>query len=45
MSGGVFGRMPRGTTFADAEQQGVKFFDFLGVKTLEEIRGCARNAE
>ena len=43
MSGGVFGRMPRGTTFADAEQQGVKFFDFLGVKTLEEAR--ALNAE
>ena len=42
-SGGVFGRMPRGTTFADAEQQGVKFFDFLGVKTLEEAR--ALNAE
>ena len=25
-------------TFADAEEQGVKFFDFLGVKTLEEAR-------
>ena len=24
--------------FADAEEQGVKFFDFLGVKTLEEAR-------
>ena len=25
-------------TFADAEEQGVRFFDFLGVKTLEEAR-------
>jgi len=31
-------RMGRGATLADAEQNGVKFFEFLGVKSLEEAR-------
>lgn len=40
LSGGVFNtaRPRRGGTFADAEEAGVKFFEYLGVKTLEEAR-------
>jgi len=36
---GVYpGRFARSGNFADTEAEGVKFFDFLGVKTLEEAR-------
>ena len=38
MFGGVYGRQFPSKTFADSEAQGVKFFEHLGVKTLEEAR-------
>ena len=37
-SGGVFPPSSFGLKLADAEQQGIRFFDALGVKTLEEAR-------
>lgn len=36
-----FGRLPK---LAEAEQEGVKFFDYLGVKTLEEARSIDAKA-
>ncbi len=38
MFGGVYGSKFPSRTFADSEQQGVRFFEELGVSTLEEAR-------